>query len=61
MNYNQRYYYANLDKFQEYAHIRNHVNVTECESCGKSYRKDYFEKHKETKFHLKNEKKFNAV
>ena len=54
MTPSQQYYYSNLEKFQEYQHIRNHINVVNCESCNKSYRKDYLPKHIETNYHKKN-------
>jgi len=57
MNYNQKYYYENLDKFKEYQYIRNNVNVVKCECCGKSYRPEYMPKHIETNLHKKNKKK----
>jgi len=57
MNYNQRYYYANLDKFAEYASIRN--NAVKCIYCNHSYRREYIPLHNLKKLHLKNKKKFN--
>ena len=59
MTPSQIYYYSNLEKFQEYQHIRNHINVVKCECCGKSYRPEYLPIHIETNFHKKNKKKFS--
>ncbi len=59
MTPSQKYYYENLDKFQEYAHIRN--NAVRCDCCNHSYRREYMVIHNETKLHKKNKKKFNAV
>lgn len=58
MTPSQIYYYANLDKFQEYAYIRN--NAVKCDYCDKSYRREYMTKHIETTFHKKNKNKFNS-
>jgi len=57
MTPSQKYYYENLDKFQEYQYIRNNVNVVVCDCCNKSYRPEYIPLHIETKLHKKNEKK----
>ena len=59
MTPSQKYYYENLDKFAEYASIRN--NAVRCNCCNKSYRHEYMPLHIETTLHKKNEKKLNAV
>ena len=51
----QKYYYENLERFKEYASIRN--NAVRCDCCNHSYRNEYFPKHILTKLHLKNKKK----
>ena len=55
MTPSQIYYYANLDKFQEYQHIRN--NAVRCDCCNHSYRKEYIPLHNRTTLHKKNKKK----
>ena len=57
MNYNQKYYYENLERFKEYASIRN--NAVRCDCCNHSYRREYIPLHNRTTLHKKNEKKFN--
>ena len=55
MTPSQKYYYENLDKFEEYARIRN--NAVKCIYCDKSYRREYIPLHNNTTLHLKNKKK----
>ena len=55
MTPSQKYYYENLDKFEEYARIRN--NAVKCDCCNKSYRREYMVIHNETNYHKKNKKK----
>ena len=54
MTPSQIYYYANLDKFAEYQHIRN--NAVRCDCCNHSYRKEYITLHNLKKLHLKNKR-----